>query len=426
MRSSTPILLTLAALGLVVAGCSNRQAQVQAALAGVCSGRGVPDAAAYAGGGVHPVVVLTSSGEPHDWSDDLAETWYPQSVQAAQLVACVEEEQERSIEVCPYNGPDITRYRYEVAIRLVEARTGVEVASTVLRGNDPRECRQTEDYDLTRLAGDHISYSAAADWLRAHVEMASVSASTAPEPAEPASSVQNPPGASSPQASFVGEWQATDSYDGSAMRLTITGDAVGGYLLVWDDEYWSLCEGSAIVETTGSMDASDPNSLHSYWVVECAVPGQVGEFAADIRYSELNDTLELIYDDGTSDTWYRASSPSSPQASFVGEWQATDSYDGSAMRLTIAGDTAGGYLLMWDDEYWSLCEGSAIVGTTGSMDASDPNILHTYWVVECAVPGQVGEFAADIRYSELNDTLELIYDDGASDTWYRASSPSSP
>ena len=192
MRSSTPILLTLAALGLVVAGCSNRQAQVQAALAGVCSGRGVPDAAAYAGGGVHPVVVLTSSGEPHDWSDDLAETWYPQSVQAAQLVACVEEEQERSIEVCPYNGPDITRYRYEVSLRLVEARTGVEVASTVLRGNDPRECRQTEDYDLTRLAGDHISYSAAADWLRAHVEMASVSASTAPEPAVEAPAAPNP------------------------------------------------------------------------------------------------------------------------------------------------------------------------------------------------------------------------------------------
>ena len=170
MRTSTVVLLTLAAFGLLLAGCSNPHAEVQAALAPACSGQGVPEAAAYAGGGVHPVVLLSADGTSHSWSGDLPDEWYPETVQTAQLVACVEEEQERSIEVCLYNGPSITRYRYTVAVRIVEARTGGQVGSTVLQGSSPRECRQSEDYDLTRLEGSHVSFSAAADWMRTHVE----------------------------------------------------------------------------------------------------------------------------------------------------------------------------------------------------------------------------------------------------------------
>jgi len=311
MRTSTPLLITLGAFTLFLAGCSDQQAEMRSAFAGVCAGQGASRAAAYEGGGVHPIVLLASNGESHTWSNDLPGEWIPGSAEEAQLVACVEEEVESSIEVCQYNGPDITRYRYEVRVRLVEARTGVQVASTRLQGSEPRECQSTEDYDLTRLAGDHVSFSAAADWLRAHVEMAAVSAGTAPEPAGPAPNVQSPSGAS--EAPFVGEWQATDSYDGSAMRLTITGDAADGYVVVWDDEYWSLCEGDATVETTGSIDAGDPNILHTFWVVGCTVPGQVGEFAADFRYSEANASLEQIYEDGSRDTWYRASSTSISQ-----------------------------------------------------------------------------------------------------------------
>src|SRR3990170_414030 len=135
--------------------------------------------------------------------------------------------------------------------------------------------------------------------------------------------------------------------------------------------YWSLCEGSATVQTTGSMDAGDPSILHTYWAVGCTVPGQVGEFAADFRYSEVNDTLEMTYDDGTSDTWYHASSASWPQPSFVGEWQATDAYDGSAMRLTITGDGASGYLVVWADEYWSLCVRTAAIQIRGEVRKRD-------------------------------------------------------
>ncbi len=192
MPTSRPILITVGVFTLFLAGCSNPQpegqaplsnaqpqdqaprsnpqAEIRAALASVCSGGGVAEAAAYAGGALHPVILLRSSGEVHDWSDDLSGSWVPQSIQNAQLVACVDPEQEREIEVCAYDGPDITRYRYEESLRLVGARTGATVASTVLEGNDPRECQQTEPYDLTRLAGDPVSFAAAEDWLRAYVE----------------------------------------------------------------------------------------------------------------------------------------------------------------------------------------------------------------------------------------------------------------
>ncbi len=209
MRKSSLFLITLGAFALLLVGCSspqpevqspgsnqqpqglapvsNPQAEARAALAGVCSGRGVAGAGAYAGEGVHPVVLLSSSGEDHDWSDDLSGSWVPQSVQDAQLVACVDPEQESEIEVCAYNGPSITRYRYEVSLRLVEAGTGVEVASTALQGTDPRECQPSEPYDLTRLAGDHVSFAAARDWMRDYVEGSAPSAVSPAEPPPPGS-----------------------------------------------------------------------------------------------------------------------------------------------------------------------------------------------------------------------------------------------
>jgi len=209
MRKSSLFVITLGAFALLLVGCSspqseaqapvsnsqvevqapvsNPQAEARAALAGVCSRRGVAGAGAYAGEGVHPVVLLSSSGEDHDWSDDLPHGWAAQSVEDAQLVACVDAEQESSIEVCEYIGPDITRYRYEVSLRLVEAQTGAEVASTVLGGNDPRQCQQTEAYDLTRLAGDPVSFAAARDWMQAYVEGSAPSAVSPAEPAPPGS-----------------------------------------------------------------------------------------------------------------------------------------------------------------------------------------------------------------------------------------------
>jgi hypothetical protein len=122
---------------------------------------------------------MADSGETHDWSNEVPEEWSPASVGEAELVACASEAREEVIEVCPYNGPDITRYRYSVTVRLVEARTGVTVGATTLVGADPRECRSTEDYDLTRLEGPDPSFDQARDWLAPYVEGAGQPSGTA-------------------------------------------------------------------------------------------------------------------------------------------------------------------------------------------------------------------------------------------------------
>jgi hypothetical protein len=157
-----------------MAACSGRlgdpHGQVESALANVCTGQGVSEAAAYARGEApHPIVLLSESGEHHAWSDGLPAEWYPAGVSDVQLVACIGTETEQTIEVCHYNGPDITRYTNQLTVRLVEARTGRTLASQTFTGDPPRECRHSEDYDLTRLEGPEIDLSVVQGWLSNYV-----------------------------------------------------------------------------------------------------------------------------------------------------------------------------------------------------------------------------------------------------------------
>lgn len=169
MRRALLPLLCLVLAGALLSGCSSQQARLEESLAVVCQGQAVAEAASYTGGGPHPIVLLSSSGGHHSWSSQLDDTWLPESVSEVQLVACVGEQVEHSIEVCPYNGPDITRYVYQVSVQIVAAQTGVTVATETIAGDRPRECRQTEDYDLTRLEGSDVSYGDVQSWMSAYV-----------------------------------------------------------------------------------------------------------------------------------------------------------------------------------------------------------------------------------------------------------------
>jgi len=175
MRRLQAAFLLLAFGSFLLAACTTSQGEVANALGGVCSGQGVAEAAAYtSGSGTHPIALINESGRRHEWNSRMPEGWYPTGVGEAQLVACIGDERERILEVCPYNGPDITRYVYDITIRLVEARTGDLVTTTTLSGDPPRECRASEPYDLTRLEG-HIDYDQVLDWLRDYVEGTAVS-----------------------------------------------------------------------------------------------------------------------------------------------------------------------------------------------------------------------------------------------------------
>lgn len=144
----------------------------------VCAGKAFPSAAAYEGASIHPMMLATEHGEIHfEWQSDPSEWvglipsgWLAGNPEEMQLVACVEE-QLVTIEVCEYTGgSDITRYRIEAAVRLIEARTGSLIAEQTFQGSQPRSCRYTEDRDLKAIYGDPVSLTEVQAWLEEYVQ----------------------------------------------------------------------------------------------------------------------------------------------------------------------------------------------------------------------------------------------------------------
>jgi hypothetical protein len=135
------------------------------ALAPVCKGIGIPEAAAYNPHheGKHPVVLLSSNGNEHEWSDDLpAEWWHPTAIEEVQLVICVGEEGENVLGTCEYDAPAplniVTRYQFYLPVTIREAKTGRIIVSTNVYGwPGPPNCKPTEGYYVTRSEGSHVS-----------------------------------------------------------------------------------------------------------------------------------------------------------------------------------------------------------------------------------------------------------------------------
>ncbi len=122
------------------------------------------------GRGLHPVVLLSGSGEVNPLSDSLPVEWKPSEISEAELVACIDDGQPRKIETCEYIGGNIVRYKRLASIRLFEAQTGHVVGTVRLQGNQPRSCRSTEPIYLTSLTGDPVSIGQVTQWLANYAE----------------------------------------------------------------------------------------------------------------------------------------------------------------------------------------------------------------------------------------------------------------
>jgi len=167
-------LVCLVIISVFYVGCGSRlspqDTQIIEAMQPVAKGEGVAQAASYTrDGGINPVVLISSSGEIHGWTDDIPTEWKPTSVEETELVICVGEEEEKIIEVCEYYGPSITRYQHYVEVELREARTGKLVANTILYGSMPRHCKQSESYSVTRLYGSDVSFDQVTGWVETYV-----------------------------------------------------------------------------------------------------------------------------------------------------------------------------------------------------------------------------------------------------------------
>lgn len=179
MKKLAISVITLLALALVTGavGCGGDSddtypdIQILEACSQVHEGNGINQAAEYSHEpSSHPVVLLDFSGDTHKWTGKITEDWCPASIMDVELVVLVGEEEESSIETCRYSdGPDVTRYRYKIGVRLIEAKTGTVVDSVRLWGSAPRSCEEFEPVELTRLVGSHVSFEQLEDWLRPYV-----------------------------------------------------------------------------------------------------------------------------------------------------------------------------------------------------------------------------------------------------------------
>jgi hypothetical protein len=145
-----------------------RQKDLAPELAPACKGLGAARAAGYRQGpGPHPIVFLTEEGNLHDWDVETPATWQREAVAEIELVAVVGPQRETVLEVVHYNGPSITRCRYDLTVHLHEARTGRRIATKHFH-TVPREARYQEPYSLTRL-GSPVSRSEVEGWLAHYV-----------------------------------------------------------------------------------------------------------------------------------------------------------------------------------------------------------------------------------------------------------------
>lgn len=178
--------ISILVLGIFLTACvQNPRTQIQRAFKEVCGGEAYAGSAPYSGAGPHPVILLSQDGTGHEWNDLIPDTWSPESAEDTQMVACIDPPTKIEIEFCKYYGPGIARYRYQRFIRLVEARTGLIVVEDRIQGSLPRECNSFEDYGLTELLGEELSYQDLESWLRYYIETDAQPVSAVPAQARP-------------------------------------------------------------------------------------------------------------------------------------------------------------------------------------------------------------------------------------------------
>ena len=115
----------------------------------------------------HKMVFMRPNGALHPWHEDHAgyhEDWHTERVEEAELVVVVGNSSKHAVEVIPYgNGaPPITRYRFQLEVSLVEAKTG-KVLTYRSFHNLPRHARPREAWDLTAI-GAPVSYHTVFRW----------------------------------------------------------------------------------------------------------------------------------------------------------------------------------------------------------------------------------------------------------------------
>jgi branched-chain amino acid transport system substrate-binding protein len=168
------------AVGLVNGTYFQPRQEIIDALSGVCRGTGAPEAASYQGVlGLQPAVLLSESGESHEWSENIPSDWEPTGIRFAQLVACVQPQQSYVISSTPYclgtsycSDPTyLQRHSYRVTVEIRRAREGTLVTSQTFYGGSPRAAKNTESWSTVNsgLWGSKVTFSSIEGWLKGYI-----------------------------------------------------------------------------------------------------------------------------------------------------------------------------------------------------------------------------------------------------------------
>ena len=127
-------------------------------LGAVCKGKAVPHATAYKKGpGIHPIACLAADGSAHEWSTLLPTEWHSTCLEETELVVIIYPQRMTFLSIHHFRdhygrpAPSVSRYRFDVTVRVVAARTGKSIAQQTFC-SIPRSVHSTEPYDLTTLA----------------------------------------------------------------------------------------------------------------------------------------------------------------------------------------------------------------------------------------------------------------------------------
>lgn len=168
-------LLVSAGLGVGIYAANNDiplqrpDAAVAAAVAPACAGQAVAAAGGVttASAAFNHIVVLDENGAEFGWTGKPSVDWRPPTLDDVELVACVQSEDTVvAIEVCRYNGPSTTRYSATREVRVVAARTGVELAKFSIT-NQPSPCPPVKSSDMPEI-------TASVDWWEVEDHLESV------------------------------------------------------------------------------------------------------------------------------------------------------------------------------------------------------------------------------------------------------------
>jgi hypothetical protein len=194
-------------------------------MAPVCTGHGVAAAGRLItdGHALNHVVLLDAGGQPFEWTTGMTpQEWTPVSAADTELVACVGERQDVEIQVCPYYGGDITRYRSSWPLTVRESATGTIVEQFDI-SVDARYCKATEVIEIGQLTG-HVSTDVLSSYLAGLVEQGVF---VPPSPAASFDIATDKPAARTPSPSSVARTMTlSQALAEGAVTVSGTGDGL--------------------------------------------------------------------------------------------------------------------------------------------------------------------------------------------------------